>query len=83
MLCVILTCNRMVNIGRNWWWGLMILIPFVNFVTAYECCAYPAQYAMNEQLDKVGKIIRTIFVSFLIICVILTAALWLIPMVWG
>ena len=58
------------NIGYSPWVILLALIPLVNLVVGYQCFALPPGYAQTKRSDRAMKIVRWIYIFFILMVVL-------------
>lgn len=66
---------RLMNIGMNPWWCLLMLVPIANLLIAIRCFVFQEGYADTKKLDLAGRVITYIVLgSFILIIVALVIA---------
>ena len=70
LFTLILTAQRLRNMGFSPWMALLALIPVVEFVVTIPCLCAPAGYAHTKKLDTTGKIIAAIAIGCLVLSVL-------------
>ncbi len=68
---IFLVLTRLVNLGMSRWWGLGMVVPFVNLWLAFRCLCCPPGYAYHRKLDPAG------LTTALAMLVAIPAALWI------
>ena len=51
---------RFMNIRRNPWWSLLLLVPILGLLVIIAGLFFPPGYAITKKLDMAGKVIVTI-----------------------
>ncbi len=63
--------QRCKNLGANPWWGLGLLVPFLNIVVGLKCLACPEGYQDHKTLDGPGKVIVGLVVGCIVLAVLM------------
>jgi len=67
---LILGGMRYRNIGYNPWLILLVFIPMAGLVVGYQCLALPPGYAQTKRSDRAMKIVRWIYIFFILMVVL-------------
>ncbi len=64
---VVISVQRVRNIGWSGWWGLLQLVPVASFVQTIFLISAPAGYADTKRFDTAGKILLGISIAIAIL----------------
>ncbi len=71
----VLGVQRFRNQGASGWWVLGFLVPFLNLYVGLRALAYPEGYAVDQKLDRAGKIICVVYLGVFVLGIIAAIAL--------
>lgn len=54
---------RLMNVGMNPWWCLLMIVPIANLFVGIRCLICPEGYADTGKLDTAGKIVTGIILG--------------------
>lgn len=72
----VISWYRMINQGNSGWWGVVSIVPVVNFFVFLRCVIYPEGYANHRTLDTAGKIIGGLILLFILLLVATVLLAW-------
>lgn len=66
--------QRLINVGFNGWWCLLMVIPLLNLPIGLTCLVAPEGFADHQTLDTSGKVTLGVVVGFLALSTLLSIA---------
>jgi hypothetical protein len=60
---------RLMNIGMNPWWCLLMLVPIANLLVGIRCLICPEGYADTKKLDTAGKVVTFIVLGLFVLVI--------------
>lgn len=69
IISIWITLSRLSNLSMSRWNYLWSFVPFANIWLAFRVIACPAGYGQHKQLDTAGKVMRALFVLYIILCI--------------
>lgn len=64
---IILTVNRLRNIGVSGFWALTIFIPLVNIILHALCLSLPEGYSRTKKIDLTGWLVLGFYVTIIVL----------------
>jgi uncharacterized membrane protein YhaH (DUF805 family) len=71
IVSIMIACSRLKNLSMSRWNYLWMLVPFASIWLTYRLIACPAGYHQHKQLDTAGKVMKTLFIIFIVLYVLL------------
>ena len=72
---LVVTINRFTNLSMSRWWFLSLFVPLLSIWTYSRLFACPAGYAEHKKLDGIGWLLAIIYWLFVVIGLVLIAAI--------
>jgi uncharacterized membrane protein YhaH (DUF805 family) len=73
-VALVISLQRLVNLGMSRWWYLGNFIPILNFWVGYRCFACPAGYAFHKKLDGAGIFLAILYWLMIVVVILMIAA---------
>jgi len=61
------TIARAVNMGKSWWWALLVFVPVFNLYVWFLCLAAQSGYQRAGRLDRAGRSFFFVLVAAIIL----------------